>query len=90
MIEGQQFRFQLEGIWHSDIPPRPGQAVEVYLDRELQVIGLSAITETEAPQQVSQDRPQAPQPGTAPNRIFGRLYAKFLGRDRQHAKSGTA
>ena len=90
MIEGQQFRFQLEGIWHSEIPPHPGQAVEVYLDRELQVIGLSAITETEAPRQVNQDRPQAQLHASAPARILGRLYAKLLGRDRQHAKSGTA
>src|SRR5215471_13885166 len=86
MIEGQQFRFQLEGVWRSDIAPQPGQVVEVYLDRELQVIGISVVTEA---QESNQSGPKTlpgelSESGTTTG-ILGKLYAKLLGRDRQHA-----
>jgi hypothetical protein len=47
MIQGQQFRFQLEGVWSSEIPPKPGLVVDVELDNNLQVIGISAVTDSQ-------------------------------------------
>ena len=47
MIEGQQFRFQSEGVWQFEIAPKAGQVVEVDLDRNLQVVGMSAVAESE-------------------------------------------
>ena len=40
MIQGQQFRFQSQGIWHAATVPRPGMVVDVELDANLQVIGM--------------------------------------------------
>lgn len=86
MIEGRQFRFQLDGVWRSEIAPQPGQVVEVELERQLQVVGLSVITELQASHQVG----PGPTPELPPTGIFGKLYAKLLGRDMQHAKSDSA
>jgi hypothetical protein len=47
MIEGQQFRFQRVGIWQSESAPKATRVVEVDLDRNLQVIGMSAVAELE-------------------------------------------
>ena len=86
MIEGQQFRFQLEGVWQSDIRPQPGQGVEVYLDGELEVVGISVVTEAQG---LNQSGPKALQVELSGSRttsgILGKLYAKLLGRDRQPA-----
>jgi hypothetical protein len=89
MIEGQQFRFQLEGVWQSDIAPQPGQAVEVYLDHELQVIGLSVVTEAQVPNQAGPNSLDAELWGSTTTGILGKLYAKLLGRDKKDAKSST-
>jgi len=43
IIDGQQFRFAIEGVWRSEAPPKPGLNVEVELDRNLQVTGITAI-----------------------------------------------
>jgi len=83
MIEGQQFRFRLEGIWKSDGAPQPGQSVEVELDRELQVIGLSVITEAQALNQVGQASLENEPNKPSSTGIFARLYTRFLGRDRK-------
>jgi len=47
MIDGQQFRFWLDGVWHSELRPKPGLAVNVELNRELQVVRISVIPEVE-------------------------------------------
>lgn len=51
MIDGQQFRFWPAG-WHSEIAPKPGLAVNVELNRHLEVVRVTAI-------------PEAPQKGLA-------------------------
>jgi hypothetical protein len=33
MIEGRQYWFSMEGVWKSEVPPKPGLAVDVKLDR---------------------------------------------------------
>lgn len=45
MIGGQQFRFSLAGVWKSEVPPKSGLNVEVELDNNLQVTGITVIPE---------------------------------------------
>jgi hypothetical protein len=37
MIEGRQYSFSMEGVWKSEVPPKPGLAVDVKLDRAGQI-----------------------------------------------------
>src|SRR5215469_7914471 len=77
MIDGQQFRFWLDGVWHSDLRPKPGLAVNVELNRELQVIGITVIPEAQP-----MNYPQAPVSQSADKpvgRTF-RLIARILAR----------
>ncbi|HEX6802358.1 MAG TPA: hypothetical protein VF133_01640 [Terriglobales bacterium] len=55
MIDGQQFRFWLDGIWRSETLPTRGLAVEVELDQSLQVTGMTPIPEP----QVARDQVEA-------------------------------
>jgi hypothetical protein len=80
MIEGQQFRFQLEGVWQSATAPRPGLVVEVDLDRELQVVCMWPVAEL----QLAHERPQTAVLNSRHSsryRILDRLYARLFGRD---------
>lgn len=47
MIDGQQFRFELDGVWKSEAAPRAGQAVDVNLDQNLQVTEITAVAESQ-------------------------------------------
>ena len=55
MIDGQQFRFALEGVWRSEAPPKPGLNVEVELDHNLQVSGITVIPDS----QIAREHAQA-------------------------------
>lgn len=45
MIEGQQYRFSLQGIWKSASPPKPGVVVDVDLDRNFEIVAITAVSE---------------------------------------------
>jgi hypothetical protein len=47
MIEGRQYRFCLEGIWKSEIPPKPGLTVEVKLDHAGQILAITAVSDSQ-------------------------------------------
>jgi len=47
MVEGQQYPFTLEGIWKSDVPPKPGMVVDVEFDREGKIIAIFAVAESQ-------------------------------------------
>jgi hypothetical protein len=47
MIDGQQFRFELDGVWKSDAAPTVGQAVDVSLDQNLQITEIKAVPESQ-------------------------------------------
>lgn len=55
MIDGRQFRFFLDGIWHAEALPRRGLEVEVELDRNLQVTGITTVPES----QIARDHARA-------------------------------
>jgi hypothetical protein len=46
MIEGRQYRFCIEGVWKSEVPPRPGLAVDVQFDRAGQILAITAVSES--------------------------------------------
>ncbi len=47
MVEGQQYSYSLEGVWKSDIPPKPGLAVDVDFDSAGQIIAINAVPESQ-------------------------------------------
>ena len=47
MVEGQQYPFTLEGVWKSEVPPKPGLVVEVDFDSTGQVTGITAVPESQ-------------------------------------------
>jgi hypothetical protein len=47
MIDGQQFRFWLDGVWRSQVMPTRGLVVEVDLDHSLQITGMAAVPESQ-------------------------------------------
>ena len=72
MIDGQQFRFWLAG-WHSEIAPKPGLAVNVELNRQLEVVRVTAIPE-------AQQKELAPTPvSESAQKSEGKMF-RFLAR----------
>ncbi len=47
IAEGQQYPFSLEGVWKSEIPPKPGQVVEVELDIEGRVQAVTVVPDSQ-------------------------------------------
>jgi hypothetical protein len=45
MIEGRQYGFCLEGVWKSDLLPRPGLVVDVKLDRAGRIVEITAVSD---------------------------------------------
>jgi hypothetical protein len=46
MIEGQQYWFH-RGVWKSEVPPKPGLAVDVKLDQTGQILAITAVSESQ-------------------------------------------
>src|SRR5260370_11898024 len=47
MVEGQQYKFSLDGVWKSETLPKPGLDVDVDLDQNLQILAITAIPESQ-------------------------------------------
>jgi len=54
MIEGRQYWFCLEGVWKSEIPPKPGLTVEVKLDHAGQILAINALSESRLAEEQSE------------------------------------
>ena len=79
MIQGQQFRF-LQEKWASHIVPKPGLAVEVELDRNLEIVSVRATPELQTGCEHTRD-PCARQVGlNKGGNAFRRIYAMLVGR----------
>lgn len=46
IVDGQQYLFALEGVWISEIAPKPGQVVDVEFDATGKVAGVMAISDS--------------------------------------------
>lgn len=47
MIQGRQFKFSTDTVWKSEIEPIPGLVVNVDLDRDLQVVAVTPVPESQ-------------------------------------------
>jgi len=54
MIEGRQHWFSLEGVWKSEIPPKPGLAVDVKLDQAGRILAINALSESQLAEEQSE------------------------------------
>lgn len=51
IVEGRQHSFYLEGVWKSEVPPKPGLVVDVDFDARNQVTGITAVPEAQSAKQ---------------------------------------
>jgi hypothetical protein len=47
MMEGQQCRFSLEGVWRSETAPKPGLVVDVELDPRGKILGITVVPDSQ-------------------------------------------
>ena len=47
IVEGQQHQFFLEGVWRSDVPPKPGLMVDVEFNAQGEVCAINAVAESQ-------------------------------------------
>jgi hypothetical protein len=47
MIEGRQYSFSMESVWKSEVPPKPGLAVDVKFDRAGQILAITGVSESQ-------------------------------------------
>src|SRR5215475_13134342 len=51
MVEGKQYPFQMEGLWRSEVPAKPGLIVNVDFDAQGNVNGITAVPQSELDQE---------------------------------------
>jgi hypothetical protein len=74
MVEGQQYPFALEGIWRSEVPPKPGLPVDVDFDAGGRITAISAVSESQvAKEQAEVALKAAKEKG---GEVFGQIVAK--------------
>lgn len=74
MIDGQQFHFSTGGVWRSEVRPRPGLDVEVELDNNLQVTGMTVIPDSQVEDEHAQ---RIAERETNANKVSHKLFARF-------------
>jgi len=75
MVQGQQYKFSLDGVWKSEIAPKAGQDVDVDLDQNLQILSITVISESQiAKEQAEQAMAKVKEQG---GKIVGNAIAKF-------------
>lgn len=47
MVEGQQHSFSLEGVWKSEIAPKPGLVVDVEFDAAAKIAAITAVPDSQ-------------------------------------------
>ncbi len=74
MVEGQQYPFSLEGVWKSEVPPKPGLVVDVAFDAAGAITSIAAVPESQlAKEQAEAALAVAKEKG---GKIFGEVVAK--------------
>jgi hypothetical protein len=74
MIEGRQYWFSLEGVWKSEIPPKPGLAVDVKFDKAGRILAITAVSDTQLAEEQSERSVDATQMAGA--KILRKIAAK--------------
>lgn len=74
VVDGQQYPFSLEGIWKSEVPPKPGMVVDVELENGV-VTSITAVPESQlAKEQAEVAMAMAKEKGSA---LASSMVAKF-------------
>ncbi len=74
MVEGKQYPFGLEVVWKSEVPAKPGLAVDVEFDEAGSITGITAVPEAQlAREQAALALDAAKNKG---GELFGRIVAK--------------
>ena len=74
MVEGQQYPFGLEGVWKSEVPAKPGLAVDVEFDAVGKITGITAVPDSQiAKEQAALALDAARNKG---GELFGQIVAK--------------
>ena len=58
MIQGRQFKFSSETVWKSEVEPTPGLVVNVDLDRDLQVVAVAPVPESQLAEEAGEPAAQ--------------------------------
>ncbi len=53
-VEGKQYSFRLEGMWRSEVPPRPGMTVDVNFDTDGAPAEVFAVSESQVAKEHAQ------------------------------------
>ncbi len=51
MVDGQQHPFILQNVWKSEVPPKPGQVVELEFDAEGKIAGITTVPDAQIAQE---------------------------------------
>lgn len=70
MVEGQQFRFAVDGRWKSPVAPAPGLVVDVDLDGNSRLIGVVPVADSQL---------SCEQNGLRNSKPIGRAINRFVG-----------
>src|SRR4051812_5202057 len=74
IVEGQQYPFALEGVWKSEVAPKPGLPVDVEFDSAGKILSIVAVPEAQiAKEQTEAALRAAKEQG---GKIFGQVVAK--------------
>jgi hypothetical protein len=86
MIQGRQFKFSGNTVWKSEVEPTPGLVVDVDLDRDLQVVAVTPVPESQLASEPAADRPAMR--NLKPGSLVARLVKKIRGiRSRRREES---
>jgi hypothetical protein len=80
MIQGRQFKFSGNTAWKSKVEPTPGSVVNVDLDRDLQVVAVTPLPESQLAREEAE--PAAYRPAVRklkPRSLVVRLVKKIRG-----------
>src|ERR1700758_4023751 len=56
IVEGRQYQFCLDGVWKSDVPPKPGLLVDITFNTRGQIQAIRAVTEAQLEQEQALSR----------------------------------
>jgi len=74
IVEGQQYSFGLEGVWRSEVPAKPGLAVDVEFDPAGKINGITAVPDAQLAKEQAQLALDAAR--NKGSELFGQLVAK--------------
>jgi len=77
MIQGRQFKFSGNTVWKSEVEPTPGLMVDVDLDRDLQVVAVAPVPESQVAREPTAYQPSANK--LKPGSLLARLAKKIRG-----------